>query len=221
MSRRKSFIAVEGFTYLFIGGALAWLTAIFGWTLLSVLTGMVTIAIAFFFRDPERRIPTEVGSIVSAADGTVLEVEETHEPHFLEEDTQRVSTFLSLFDCHINRFPVEGKVIGTKYFEGRFEAANLKRASFDNERLATLIETPDGLKFVVVQIAGLLARRIVAYNGVGDEINKGDRMGMIKFGSRVDVYMPKEIEITVKAGDKIKGGESIIGWVNDGSEQKK
>lgn len=215
MAHRKSVVAPEGFPYIITGAALAWFAALVDWTGVSVILGLLTIAVACFFRDPERVVPTAPGSIVSAADGTVMEVASIAEPHFLDREMKRVTVFLSLLDCHINRFPLPGQVVGTRYVEGKFHPANLRRASRENERHAVHIRTQQGDDVVVVQIAGLLARRIVFYPETGDVVEKGERMGMIKFGSRVDVYLPLEAEIDVKPGDKVRGGETVLGWLRD------
>ena len=126
---------------------------------------------------------------------------------------KRIGIFLSITDCHVNRFPVTGKVANTKYIPGRFHIADLKRSSTENERLATLIETDDKEQIVVVQIAGFIARRIVSYISVGDILQKGEKFGMIKFGSRVDIYLPLCCEVSIALGDKVRGGETILGWL--------
>ncbi|MEE9252088.1 MAG: phosphatidylserine decarboxylase family protein [Thermodesulfobacteriota bacterium] len=213
-------IAHEGLPYIGFAGFFAWLAALLGFTLLSLVLGLLTFFIAFFFRDPERVAPTGDRSVVSSGDGTVVEVDKALEPHFLNREMSKVGVFLSMLDCHVNRFPISGKIITTKHIEGKFFAANLKRASIENERVATLIETERGEQVVVVQIAGFLARRVVSYKNVGDEVEKGERIGMIKFGSRVDVYLPLEFDLAVNKGEKVTSGETIIAWINDVSAKK-
>lgn len=158
---------------------------------------------AFFFRNPNRNIPTEPNLIVSAADGKVTRIEDRGEGKF-------VSVFLSPFDVHINRSPIAGKVKNVKLFKGKKAPATSNEASQTNERNALTIE---GEKMTVVctQIVGILARRIVCWNKIGDSLERGERFGLIKFGSRTDLLMPKNVSIEVKVGDRVVGGETIIG----------
>ncbi len=223
MEKKRSPIASEGFTYIGILAFLAWAAAIFSFTVISFILAALAVITLFFFRDPERAVPNDPDSIVSPADGTVIMVEEAYERDFFGEPMTRVSITLALYDCHINRMPVRGKVTGTKYTPGSFNLAHMpgwlfsegmKRKSDDNERLSTLIETGDGEKIVVTQIAGFLARRIVSYADLDMKFKKGERYGMIKFGSRVDVYLPCECIIEVREGEKVKAGESIIAWLD-------
>ena len=223
MERKRSPIATEGFTYLGVLAILAWAAAIFDLTVISIIFAVLAVITLFFFRDPEREVPDTPDSIVSPADGRVVMVEEIYERDFLGAPMTRISISLALYDCHINRMPVRGKVIGTKYSPGSFNIAHMpdwlfpdgmKRKSDENERLSTLIETQDGEKVVVSQIAGFLARRIVSYADIDMRFQKGERYGMIKFGSRVDVYLPEGCIIEVSAGNTVRAGESIIAWLN-------
>ena len=193
MERKRSPVATEGFTYLGILAILAWAAAMFNFTILSIVFAGLAVITLFFFRDPEREVPDDPDSIVSPADGSVVMVEEIYERDFLGAPMTRISISLALYDCHINRMPVRGKVVGTKYSPGGFNIAHMpdwlfsdgmKRKSDDNERLSTLIETPEGEKIVVSQIAGFLARRIVSYADIDMKFKKGERYGMIKFGSQ-------------------------------------
>jgi len=227
MERKRSPIATEGFTFLGVLAILAWAAAIFNFTIVSIIFAVLAVITLFFFRDPEREIPDDPDSVVSPADGSVIGVENIYERDFLGAPMTRVSISLALYDCHINRMPVRGRVAGTKYCPGSFNIAHMpdwffsegmKRKSDDNERLSTLIETPDGEKIVVSQIAGFLARRIVSYADIDMKFKKGERFGMIKFGSRVDVYMPEGCIIEVNVGNTVKAGESIIAWL-DGNRQ--
>ncbi|MDQ3636224.1 MAG: phosphatidylserine decarboxylase [Aridibacter sp.] len=158
---------------------------------------------AFFFRNPHRTIPTEANIILSSADGKVTRVEDREEGKF-------VSVFLSPLDVHLNRSPIAGKVTNVKLFQGKKAPATSNEASQTNERNAITIE---GEKMTVVctQIVGILARRIVCNSKVGDELKIGEIYGLIKFGSRTDLLMPKNVKIEVKVGDRVKGGETIIG----------
>ena len=163
----------------------------------------LTLFMAFFFRDPKRTIPTEADIIVSAADGKVTRVED-------RENGKFVSVFLSPVDVHINRAPIAGRVVKVELFQGRKAPATSNEASQTNERNAMTIE---GEKMTVVctQIVGILARRIVCWSKAGDNLALGEKYGLIKFGSRTDLLMPKNVEIYVKVGDRVVGGETIIG----------
>lgn len=223
MERKRSPIATEGFTYLGVLAILAWAAAIFNLTLLSIVFAMLAVITLFFFRDPEREIPDDPDSVVSPADGRVIMIENIYERDLLGEPMTRISISLALYDCHINRMPIRGKVTGTKYTPGSFNIAHMpewlfsdgmKRKSEENERLSTLIETGDGEKIVVTQIAGFLARRIISYADIDMKFKKGERYGMIKFGSRVDVYLPEGCIIEVNVGNSVRAGESIIAWLD-------
>jgi phosphatidylserine decarboxylase len=158
---------------------------------------------AFFFRNPHREIPTEKDLIISAADGKVTRIEDRDEGKF-------VSVFLSPFDVHINRSPIAGEVIDVKLFKGKKAPATSNEASQTNERNALTIKG-DNMTVVCTQIVGILARRIVCWSKIGDKLDRGERFGLIKFGSRTDLLMPKNVKIYVKVGDRVKGGETIIG----------
>lgn len=217
MKTPRAKVAVEGLPYIGLFGFLAWVTAFLGFKLLSVLLGIVTLFFAYFFRDPDREIPKDPFAVVSPADGKVVDIEKAIEREFLNQEMRKIGIFLSITDCHVNRFPVSGRVVGTKYIPGRFFKAYLHRASSENERFATLIELEGGRgQIVVVQVAGFIARRIVSYLSLGDFVEKGERFGMIKFGSRVDLYLPVGCEIAVSVGDRVKGGETIVGWLRQG-----
>lgn len=164
---------------------------------------LLTVFMAFFFRNPKRTIPNEENIIVSSADGKVTRIEDREEGKF-------VSVFLSPLDVHVNRSPIAGKVTNVKLFKGKKAPATSNEASQTNERNAITIE---GEKMTVVctQIVGIVARRIVCNAKVGDELSIGELYGLIKFGSRTDLLMPKNVKILVKVGDRVKGGETIIG----------
>ena len=211
----RSKIAVEGFAYIAIFGVLAWITALFDFNLLSLFFALSTCFTAYFFRDPERETPKDAYAVIAPADGRVVAIKNVSEENFLNREMICISVFLSITDCHINRFPVTGRVLATKYVPGRFHKAYLNLASRENERLATLVETEDKEQIVIVQIAGIIARRIVSYLTLGDLVQRGERFGMIKFGSRVDLYLPLGCEVTVAVEDKVRGGETIIGWLKE------
>lgn len=163
----------------------------------------------YFFRDPERETPADPKAIVAAADGTIADITEVEETDLLKTKTRRVGIFLSVFDVHTNRAPVDGKIIYRQHREGVCFDARSPECSEKNEALTWGFENPQGT-FVVRQLTGAIARRIVAWADVGDELHKGDRFGMIRFGSRTEVYLPLAADVLVKVGDHVAGGSTII-----------
>ncbi len=177
---------------------------------LSVISWVLAAFTIYFFRDPEREIPAGVGLVVSPADGTVIGLDEVEEPDFIKARTRRVTIFLSPFNVHVNRVPHDGEVKYFRYKKGRFFVASKPAASVENEQSIIGLETPDG-KIVFKQIAGVLARRIVCEIREGHRVRRGERFGMIKFGSRMEVFLPWNSEVKVRLREKVKAGESIIG----------
>ena len=168
----------------------------------------------FFFRDPDRNIPADPNAVVAAADGTVTEVSEVMETEVLNTKTRRVGIFLSIFDVHTNRAPVDGRIIYRQYREGVCLDARNPDCSEKNEAMTWAFENPR-VTIVVRQLTGAIARRIVAWADVGDELRKGDRFGMIRFGSRTEVYLPLAANVSVKVGDHVAGGSTIIARLPD------
>jgi phosphatidylserine decarboxylase len=190
------------------GGLIVFLPAPWAWGV-SILLIAFCLAILFFFRDPER---TPLGGdecMVSAADGLVTDIEEVQCEELGNVKAHRVSVFLSILDVHVNRFPVSGKVIKMKRSGGLFLDARNKASANRNARLDWLIETIWG-RILVRQITGLIARRIIAWANEGDTVVRGDRMGMIRFGSRTDLFFPASWKVSVKVGDRVRGGETVI-----------
>jgi phosphatidylserine decarboxylase len=218
MSLNRVKIASEGLVYIAVFGILCWITGLFGLVIISVIFFVITLFIAYFFRDPDRFIPQDPHALVAPADGRIVEVSSAFEETFLGKEMKRIGIFLSITDCHINRSPLNGIVLGTKYIKGKFSLAYSKTASCQNERLSTLIQSEEKENVVLVQIAGFLARRIISYLAIGSQIRRGERFGMIKFGSRVDIYLPLNCEVTCNVGDFVRGGETIIGWLKEGEE---
>ncbi|HXF48995.1 MAG TPA: phosphatidylserine decarboxylase family protein [Verrucomicrobiae bacterium] len=176
---------------------------------LSFLLLFLTLFFAYFFRDPERKIPSDDNLILSPADGRIVAVEPANEPLFLKSQAQKISIFLSPLDVHINRIPVSGKVDYFSYLPGKFLAAYKDKASTDNEQTVIGISSSNG-KILFKQIAGILARRIVCRLKLGQEVKAGEKFGMIRFGSRVDIFLPEGLELKVQKGDKVTGGETIM-----------
>lgn len=206
---KKIFFAPECFPYVVLFVLIA-LVFSFIRPLLSYIPLFFLAFVIFFFRDPQREIPSQERIVVAPADGRVIKIEEIYDDKFLKEKAVKISIFLSLFDVHINRSPVSGVVKFIKYVPGKYNAACKENAPKTNERNYIGIENPD-IKVLVTQIAGFIARRIVCNKKVGDSIKRGEKFGLIKFGSCTEIILPQNVEITVKKGDKIKGGETIIG----------
>ncbi len=179
------------------------------WMSLGVL---LSLFMAYFFRNPKRKIPNLQNTILSPADGKVIHVGEVEENRFLKERTLKISIFMSLFDVHINRAPVSGKILERNYLPGKFLVASVEKSSLLNEQNALIFETEEKLKILLVQIAGFIARRIVCYVKAGDPLIRGEILGLIRFGSRVDLYLPPDVKPIVRVGQHVKGGESILGY---------
>lgn len=198
----------------FVGLALAaTLLFFFVWPPLGWLFAIVTLYIAYFFRDPDRVTPLREGLIVAPADGTISMIEKVKLPAELGlagEERLRVSIFLSVLNVHIQRAPVAGRITRSLYVPGAFINAAADKASEDNERRTIVIETPSGVQVVVMQIAGLIARRIVTFAAEGESVGVGQRFGLIRFGSRVDIYLPPGAHALVNVGQTAIGGETII-----------
>lgn len=192
----------EGFPFVIISLLIAIIFSYFGFWILAIAFAILTLFMVYFFRDPNRTISIEADIIVSAADGKVTRIEEN-------ENGKLVSVFLSPLDVHINRAPIAGKIVEVDYIRGKKVPATRNDASFINERNSIKIE---GEKMTVVctQIAGIVARRIVCWNKLGDNLEIGQKYGLIKFSSRTDLLMPDNVEILVKIGDRVVGGETII-----------
>ncbi len=178
--------------------------------ILSGLTGVLAIFNLYFFRDPERTIPAGENLILSPADGTVIKIEEVEEKKYFNSRVQRLSIFLSVFNVHVNRIPISGKVDFLHYQKGKFVAAFDHKASEENEQSIIGINA-DGKRLLFSQIAGIIARRIIYHLKEGDLVSAGDRFGLIRYGSRVDIYFPQNVRLHVKLKDKVVGGETIIG----------
>ncbi len=211
VKRQLTPVHPEGYKFIAIFAvvtvALAWLWQPLGW-----LGAILTCWCIYFFRDPVRSTPLDADLVVSPADGIVSSVGFFAPPPELglgPEKMQRISVFMSVFDCHVNRMPVAGRIAKIAYRPGLFVNADLDKASDDNERNALAIETARG-RFGVVQIAGLVARRIVCFNKQGDTLAAGERFGLIRFGSRVDVYCPHAVRPLVAVGSKAVAGETVL-----------
>ncbi len=181
--------------------------------IVTVVT-LIPLCVAInFFRRPARHKVRLAGSVVSPCDGTVVAIEETYEPEVLKCQALQVSIFMSVFNVHINWFPVGGTVDYYRHHDGRKMAAYLPKSSTDNERSSVLITTKEGQKVLARQVAGAMARRVVTYVKEGQTVTQSDEMGFIKFGSRVDLYLPLGTRVDVKLKDKVTGSQTVIGWL--------
>jgi phosphatidylserine decarboxylase len=175
----------------------------------AALSLLLTLFVLYFFRNPERTTPTDKNTVISPADGTVIVAERVPETP-LGSEAMKISIFMSVFSVHVNRAPFDGRVIDTFHHQGKFFDARDGRASCENERNGIVLEIAGGTRIAFVQIAGLIARRIISYPLVGDLLVRGERYGLIRFGSRVDVYLPADVTPLVKLGDKTVAGETVL-----------
>jgi phosphatidylserine decarboxylase len=206
-------IAVEGYPFIAL---FAFVTIVFGlldWRFLTFIMFGLTLFAVYFFRNPDRLAPDDPDAVIAPADGKVVFVGEVPEERYFKDDAIKVSIFMSVFNVHVNRVPFSGRVIDMFYNRGEFLNASFDKASLENEQGGILLETDKGARLLFVQIAGLIARRIVTYPKVGDQIERGKRYGLIRFGSRVDVYFPKGSEVDLRVGDRTVAGETIIGYL--------
>lgn len=215
-------MARDGYPFVFPGGAAAilffaggYLSDIIGLYYAGAFLSVLTLFIAYFFRDPEREIPGGENDIVSPGDGHVVSIVEEEENYFIHGQVKRISIFLSVFDVHVNRIPISGKVDFLKYKPGSFKAAFREDASSINEQSIIGITSQNGKKILFKQIAGLIARRIIFRLRENQSVIRGERFGLIRFGSRVDLLAPLDVEILVKKGQRVYGGKTIIGRISN------
>lgn len=203
--------AKEGFPFIGVTAGVTLIAGWLGWTALAVGAALLTLFVAWFFRNPARVVPQGADLVVAPGDGKVIAIEEEFEPRFLKDRSIRLTIFLNVFDVHINRVPCEGVVQDVQYQPGLFLVASRPDATIKNEQNALMLMTPKGVKVLCVQVAGLIARRIVCWLSPGDRVQRGERFGLIRFGSRMDTFVPVGTVLMVKVGDRVKGGETILG----------
>ena len=197
-------IAPDGYPFIIGSAMVAMVCLNSGWVFLSIATSVLFLFVLYFFRDFEQDTPQDEAAFVSPANGKVIRAESS------EGGGVRVDIFMNVFDVHVNRAPMSGTITSMEYTEGKFVNAALEKACDENEHNTLTLETENGVQVSFVQIAGLIARRIVAYVKVGDQVKAGQRVGMIRFGSRVDSYMPVGFELNVEVGDKVVAGKTIL-----------
>jgi phosphatidylserine decarboxylase len=202
-------IAREGWPFIAAATVLTVLVNIFvGW-LWALPLWLITLFILQFFRDPPRAIPQQANAVLAPADGRIVAVENVQDP-YLKREAIKVSVFMDVFNVHSNRSPVDGEVRGQWYFPGKFINADLPKASLENERNALWLRTANGADVTCVQVAGLIAKRILCYAKPGDHLVRGQRFGFIRFGSRVDTYLPLNTKIKVSIGDKVYATLTVL-----------
>src|SRR6476661_1945871 len=202
-------IAREGWPFVAASFVIALGLSLASWWALAVLAWIAFLFVLQFFRDPPRTIPAAPNAVLAPADGRVVRIGAAHDP-YLDRDALMISVFMNVFNVHSNRSPVDGNVAQTWYHPGKFVNAALDKASDDNERNALKIVTPAGAEITCVQIAGLIARRILCYVKAGDRVARGQRYGFIRFGSRVDLYLPADATPRAAVGDRVYATESIV-----------
>ncbi|HEY5577316.1 MAG TPA: phosphatidylserine decarboxylase family protein [Deferrimonas sp.] len=206
-------LAPEGWPFI-LGGAAFAVVVYLLWPRgipLAALGILLSLFSLWFFRNPDRTPPSGTGVVVSPADGRIVYAGESPPGRYASAPGKRVSVFMSPFDVHVNRSPVTGRVASVRYRKGAFHVASVDKASLMNEQNGVVIVTPGGRTVTYVQIAGMLARRIVCDLKEGDAVRQGQRVGMIRFGSRVDVYLPAEVRLAVTSGDHVRAGETVVG----------
>lgn len=207
-------VAVEGYPFIALFAFAALFCAAVEWNCLATIGLGLTLFTVYFFRNPERYPPEGDNAIVAPADGKVIFVGKVpEERYFGGQDVTKISIFMNVFNVHVNRVPLNGKVVDQFYNKGSFLNASLDKASMENEQSGLLLEAASGVKILCVQIAGLVARRIVSYPETGDMLVRGRRYGLIRFGSRVDLYFPAGVEVSARLGDKTVAGETILGYL--------
>jgi phosphatidylserine decarboxylase len=203
--------AKEGIPFIAGPAGVTLLAWWFGWTTLGTGAAILTVFVAWFFRNPARVVPPAPHLVVAPGDGKVLAIQEEFEPRFLKDRAVRISIFLNVLDVHINRMPCDGMIEDVQYQPGQFLIASKPEATLRNEQNALMIRTVEGAKILCVQVAGLIARRIVCWASAQDRAIRGERFGLIRFGSRMDTFLPIGTSVRVTVGDRVKGGETILG----------
>jgi phosphatidylserine decarboxylase len=204
-------VASAGYPFIFTSVFVTIVFALLGLTTLTLIGLASSLFICYFFRDPDRVVPNFKGAVISPADGKIISAGPVGSSRFYEGSCIKVSIFMSIFNVHVNRIPHEGHVKTISYYPGKFFSANLDKASRDNEHNAVTLETEEGQTICTVQIAGLIARRIICKIQKGDIVARGQRFGLICFGSRLDVYLPPDTNLKVTVGDRVKAGTSVLG----------
>jgi phosphatidylserine decarboxylase len=203
-------VAREGYPFILFCGFITLICSLLQFQIAALAGLLVTAFVTAFFRDPSRVAPDDKSAVVCPADGKIIGIDEQFDDRFLQQQVIRISIFMNVFNVHVNRVPFPGTVEQVRFKAGKFYSADKDKAALHNEYCAVTLTTDSGKKYGMVQIAGLIARRIVCWTEKGDRVHAGQRYGLIRFGSRVDLYLPPETTVTVKKGQKVKAGETIL-----------
>ena len=214
MPNGKGMIVREGFRVILPLAAITAALAAAGFSRTAGFFFLLTAFTLWFFRNPERVVPDEDKVVVSPADGRILKIEAIEEPSYLRAKCIKISIFMNIFDVHVNRIPYAGKIDQIVYKKGAFLSANLDKASEQNERNIVVLTTLEGKRIVFIQIAGIIARRIVSWIKPGQDLRRGERFGLICFGSRLELFLPADSRIVVKPGDRVTAGSTKMGYLS-------
>ena len=214
MTRPRIPLAREGYPFIAFTAFFTLITAILGYELLAWPALLLTTFVVAFFRDPERMTAASTNELISPADGKVILIEEQFDDIYLQQKVIKISIFMNIFNVHVNRIPMDGTVKEICYKPGQFYAADSEKGALLNERCGVIMETRTGEDMVFVQVAGLIARRIVNWLEPQDSVQRGKRFGLIRFGSRVDLYLPVNSSVAVKIGQKVRAGETTIASIS-------
>jgi phosphatidylserine decarboxylase len=206
-------ICTDGIPFVLIALTIALVALKWGGVWVAVPMFIIAGWVIWFFRDPDRKGPADPDFVLSPADGTVIDVSRVPYPRMLSGEATRISIFMSIFNVHVNRIPFSGLVKDVQYNPGKYFKAYAEKASLDNEQTSVLLETHGGIQILFVQIAGFIARRIICRVAPGEKVWKGERYGLIRFGSRCDVYFPDSIQVAVQVGEKTQGGKTVLGKI--------
>ncbi len=206
-------VALEGLPFIACTAFAAFVAALLNYDIAAFSLLALSVFVLYFFRDPQRIMPDAPNALVSPADGKIILMEKIFDDRFVRDHVYKISIFMNVFNVHVNRIPFSGKVSGIFYSPGKFYSADTAKAALTNEYCALLIDTPAKRRIAVVQVAGLIARRIVCWAEKGDLVTSGRRYGMIRFGSRLDLYLPLDFRPEVSMGQKVTAGETVIGFM--------
>jgi phosphatidylserine decarboxylase len=207
--------APEGYPFIIFFAVLSGIVFWMGGAVIALIPLLLTVFMFYFFRDPDRTVPAGINIFVAPADGKIIVVKDLLETEHLHKDVKQISIFMSPFNVHVNRVPCDGRVKNVQHVKGKFLAAYKDEASIQNEHIDMVFETQYG-DLLLRQVAGFVARRAVCRKKKGDILQRGERYGLIKFSSRVDIYLPKDAVITVRLGDMVKAGETVLGEIAGG-----
>ncbi len=214
MTRPRIPLAMEGYPFIALSAFVTLITAILGYEILAWPSLLITCFVISFFRDPERMTDANSEDLLSPADGKVILIEEQFDDIYLNEQVIKISIFMNVFNVHVNRIPMDGIIQKIKYQPGRFYSADSIKGALLNERCGVVLESESGQRMAFVQVAGLIARRIVNWLEPEDNVRRGDRFGLIRFGSRVDLYLPLTSNVSVKTGQKVTAGKTPIASIS-------